>query len=73
MQKRSRQAAITIAAITVVQLFISGIPRFKNATHGSNYLIGEITWVGFLAGTALLAVIAVVALVHRFRRVDTTS
>jgi hypothetical protein len=59
---RSRPAVFAAAILVLdIALFaLSGVPRFKNATHGTNYVLGEIFWLGFLVGTlALLVTVAV--------------
>jgi ABC-type transport system involved in cytochrome c biogenesis permease component len=52
---------------TVVCLLISGIGRFKNAKHGFDYVVGEIVWLGFLAGALTVLILVAVAV---FRRVS---
>jgi hypothetical protein len=51
--------AIPVVLIVDVALFMaSGIPRYKNAEHGVDSVIGEIVWLGFLLGAlALLALV----------------
>jgi hypothetical protein len=55
--------AIPLVLVTAVAaLVVSGVPRFKNARHGLDYVVGEIAWLGFLiAALALLVLCAVAA------------
>jgi hypothetical protein len=49
-----------VLALDVAALLLSGVGRFKNAKHGLDFVVGEIAWLGFLAGAlALLALVAV--------------
>jgi hypothetical protein len=51
---------VLVAAI--VELLVSGVPRFENAKHGIDYVVGEIAWLGFLAAAlALIGLVAVAA------------
>lgn len=55
--------------VAIAGLVLSGIPRFKNAHHGINYVVGEIAWLGFLAATLATLVLAGIAIYrHRTRR-----
>ena len=59
--------AAVLLALDVVLFAVSGISRFKDAKHGADLVIGEIVWVGFLAGA--LALLALVGLaISRFAR-----
>jgi hypothetical protein len=50
-----------VLALDIAALFVSGIPRFKNAHHGVDYIVGEIDWLGFLAGALTLLALTAVA------------
>lgn len=69
--------AIPLTLVTAVAAFVlSGVPRFKNAKHGLDYVVGEIVWLGFLvAALALLILVAVAAarLTSRRRSVPTRA
>ncbi|MGH3499220.1 MAG: hypothetical protein ACRDP1_17325 [Nocardioidaceae bacterium] len=57
---RIQHVAIALAVLDITLFVLAGIPRYSNATHGTNHLIGGIFWMGFLAGTlALLITLAV--------------
>lgn len=57
---RITHTAITLAVVDVALFIVSGIPALKNAKHGSDYVLGEIAWMGFLLGTlALLVTLAI--------------
>lgn len=58
---------ITFAA-AVVGIVLSGIPRFKNAHHGVDYVVGEIAWIGFLAAALATLLLAGAALYRRRAR-----
>lgn len=62
------KAAITVAVIGIAAFLISGIPRFKNAKHGGDYVAGEIAWVAFLVCLLAFVVIGVVAAVRVARQ-----
>lgn len=68
--KLSKNAALIIllAAVDVALFMLSGVKRYKNAHHGTDYVISEIVWFGFVLGALTLIVIGVVALVRRGRR-----
>ena len=68
--KLSKNAALVVllAVVDVTLFMISGIKRYKDAHHGTNYVISEIVWLGFLLGALTLIVIGVVALVRSRRR-----
>ncbi|GGB44821.1 hypothetical protein GCM10011492_39880 [Flexivirga endophytica] len=54
-----------LLAVAFVLFMCSGIPALKNAHHGTNLVLGNICWFGFLL-TALVFVIAgVYTLAHR--------
>ncbi len=65
---RNNRGLLAIVALAVVDLalfMISGIPRFKDATHGADNVVGEICWLGFLIGALALIVTLVTLLVRR--------
>ena len=67
---RNNRGVLVIVALAVVDLalfMISGVPRFRNATHGANYVVGEIVWIGFLIGVLALVIALVTVLVRRVR------
>lgn len=55
-------------AIALVAFVLSGVPRFKNAHHGVDAVIGEIVWLGFLIAALATLVLVAVALYRRRRR-----
>lgn len=60
----SRNARILVGLVIadVVLFMISGVPRYRDAKHGADLVIGQVVWIGFLIGTlALLALLAVTA------------
>jgi hypothetical protein len=61
-----------VAALGVVAFMVSGIGRFKNATHGLDQVVGEIAWLGFLACVLALVVLSAVALYRRRTRARAT-
>lgn len=59
---------IPLVLVLDVALFaVSGISRFKNASHGIDAVIGEIAWLGFLAGVLALIALVITALKHNRR------
>lgn len=49
-------------ALAAAAFVLSGVPRFKNAHHGFDAIVGEVAWLGFLiAALALVALVAVAA------------
>jgi hypothetical protein len=67
---RNNRGLLAIVALAVVDLalfMISGIPRFRDATRGADYVVGEIVWFGFLIGALALLVALVAVLVRRAR------
>ena len=64
---RGLMAIIALAIVDLALFLVSGVPRFKDATHGTNYVIGEIVWMAFLIGVLALIVTGVVLLVRRIR------
>lgn len=64
---RGLMAIIALAIVDLALFLISGVPRFKDATHGTDYVVGEVVWIGFLIGVLALLVTCVVVLVRRLR------
>jgi hypothetical protein len=67
---RNNRGLLAIVALAVVDLalfMLSGVPRFRNATHGATYVVGEILWVGFLIGVLALVITLVTVLARRVR------
>lgn len=61
--------AIPLALVAAVAAFVlSGVPRFKNAHHGANAVVGEAAWLGFLIAALALVVLVAVALYRRRTR-----
>jgi hypothetical protein len=59
---------MTVLFVLDLCLFgISGIPTFRNAKHGVDWVIGGIGWFGGLLTTLVLVLLAVTALVRRVR------
>jgi hypothetical protein len=57
---RSRHLTLALAVLDLALFALAGIPRYSNAKHGTDHIIGGIFWMGFLAGTlALLITLAV--------------
>lgn len=65
----SKNAALIVllAAIDLALFMTSGIKRYKDARHGTDYVVAEIVWLGFLLGALTIVVIGVVALVRAVR------
>ncbi|MGH3049297.1 MAG: hypothetical protein ACRDLK_03990 [Gaiellaceae bacterium] len=58
--------SIPIVGVASLALFaLSGVPRFKNAHHGLDYIIGEIVWLGFLIAALAAVVLSAVAIYRR--------
>lgn len=59
--------------VAIATLALSGVPRFKNAHHGADALVGEASWLCFvLAALTTIVLVAVVA--HRRRTgLDSTA
>jgi hypothetical protein len=62
-----------LVVLDVGLLVLSGIPAFKDAKHGADWVIGGIGWFGFLLTTLVLVVLAVTALVRRARERRTAA
>ena len=56
-----------VLALDIALFAISGISRFKNTHHGADALVGQIVWLGFLAGVLVLIALIVTALKHNRR------
>lgn len=50
-----------VLAVAIAAFALSGVPRFKNAKHGIDYVVGEIVWLGFLVAALALVVLVGVA------------
>lgn len=59
--------------LAVGALVVSGVHRFKVATHGLDYIVGEIAWLGFLVAALATLVLVAVALHRRFSRRTTIA
>jgi len=72
---RSRPVVVAagLLVLDVVLFTLSGVPRFKNATHGTSYVLGNIFWLGFLVGTLALLVTVAVWVTTTSRRRHATS
>jgi hypothetical protein len=61
--------AIPVTLVPAAAAFaLSGIPRFKNAQHGIDAIVGEAAWLGFLLAALALIVLIAVALYRRHCR-----
>lgn len=66
--------AIPFTLVVAVAAFVaSGVPRFKNAHHGIDAVVGEIVWLGFLIAALATLVLVGVALYRRGRRSSTAA
>jgi hypothetical protein len=54
-----------VLAVAIAMLFLSGVPRFKNAKHGLDFVVGEVAWLGFLVAALSLLVLVAVAVARR--------
>lgn len=54
--------------IAVIAFVLSGVPRFKNAHHGTDAVVGNIVWLGFLVAALTTLVLLAVALYRRRAR-----
>lgn len=58
--------AIPLTLVPAVCAFVlSGVPRFKNAHHGADAIVGDIAWLGFLIAALATLVLVAVALYQR--------
>lgn len=62
---KTKRILVGLFALDVCLFALSGIPAFKNATHGMKDVIGGIGWFGFLLTTLVLVVFSAVLLVRR--------
>jgi hypothetical protein len=62
MKLTVHRAIPLVLALDVAALLVSGIARFKNAKHGLDFVVGEIAWLGFLAGTLAVLALTTVAI-----------
>jgi hypothetical protein len=61
--------AIPLALVVAVAgLLVSGIPRFRDARQGLDYVVGEAAWLVFVAGALTVIVLGAVAVTRRARR-----
>jgi hypothetical protein len=67
-----RTIPLTIV-VAVICFALSGVPRFKNAHHGVDAVVGDIVWFGFLAAALATLVLAGVALYRRRTRRDSVA
>jgi len=73
---KTNQGLLAIVALAVVDLglfLISGLPRFRHATEGTDAVIGNVCWAGFLLGTLALIITGAVVLVRRVRGARSAS
>ena len=58
--------SIPVVLVAALVLFaLSGVPRFRDAHHGLDYVIGEIVWLGFLIAALAAVVLSAVAFYRR--------
>lgn len=62
---RGLLAIVTLAVVDLALFMLSGIPRFRDATHGVNNVVGDIFWFGFLIGALALIGTLTTVLVRR--------
>lgn len=55
-------------AVAIAAFAVSGIPRFRDARHGSDLVVGDIAWFGFLVAALATLVLTAVAVYRRRRR-----
>jgi tellurite resistance protein TehA-like permease len=60
-------------ALNVALFALSGVPALKNAHHGPKYVLGGIGWLGGLACTLVLIVLALTTLAQNLRRRRTAA
>lgn len=73
---RNNRGLLALVALAVVDLalfMLSGIPRFRDATQGTDYVVGEILWIGFLIGAVALVITLITVLVRRARSARRTA
>ena len=64
---RGRLAIVVLAVVDLALFMLSGIPRYRDATHGTDMLVSDVFWFGFLIGALALIVTGVTVLVRRIR------
>jgi len=67
---RTNRGPLAIVALAVIDLalfMISGVPRFRDASRGADYVVGQIVWFGFLIGALALILTLVTVLIRRTR------
>lgn len=62
-----------LVGVDVLLFLISGVPRFKDAKHGTDLVIGDVVWIGFLLGLLALIVLGVRAVVRRLTHQEKIS
>lgn len=50
-----------VLVVAIAAFMVSGIPRYKNAKHGVDYVVGEVVWLGFLVAALALVVLVGIA------------
>jgi hypothetical protein len=63
----------TLFVLDIGLLVLSGVPAFKDASHGYKWVLGGIGWFGFILTTLALIVLAATALLRRWRRSTAAS
>jgi hypothetical protein len=53
---RIQHLVLALVPLDVTLFVLAGIPRYSNAKHGTEHLLGGIFWMGFLAGTLTLLI-----------------
>ena len=53
---RAPHLAVALATLDITLFALANIPRYSNATHGIDHIVGGIFWMGFLAGTLALLI-----------------
>lgn len=57
-----------VLALDIAALLVSGIPRYKDAQHGLDLVLGEIAWLGFLVGALAVLALTAVAVGRKLAR-----
>ena len=60
----TKRILVGLFALDVCLFALSGIPAFRNATHGVKEVVGGIGWFGFLLTSLVLVVSSAVLLVR---------
>ena len=69
--KRTYSTLVVLAAAAFFLISLSGVSRYKNATHGVDWVVGGIGWFGGLAcALAFLIVGARTIVLARRRRTE---